>query len=303
MMYHYVREILNSPYPNVKGLEFSGFRRQLDYLLMNYEMISANHLIEYLRGGIPALPANSCLLTFDDGFKDHTEYVLPELKRRGLDGCFFPSAKPIVEQRLLDVHAVQFILTCCKDIFALVSDLKAECIKIGFTENDIADWWPEAPFPSRYDSAEVVFVKSVLQMYLPEEHRSSIVKKLFERYVGRSENEFSKELYMSQDDVKDLIMEGMYVGSHSYSHYHMNACDVRTQELEIDKSLKFISDVGGSTSDWIFNYPHGSYNNETLNILVDKKCIAGFTTKVGIASLENGNALELSRYDTNDFPQ
>ena len=32
VMYHHVREIKNSKYPKIKGLEFVGFKRQLDYL-------------------------------------------------------------------------------------------------------------------------------------------------------------------------------------------------------------------------------------------------------------------------------
>ena len=36
------------------------------------------------------IPENSCLLTFDDGYKDHIDYVLPELMKRKLQGSFFP---------------------------------------------------------------------------------------------------------------------------------------------------------------------------------------------------------------------
>ena len=36
VMYHYVREIKSSNYPKIKGLEISGFRRQLDYLTNNF---------------------------------------------------------------------------------------------------------------------------------------------------------------------------------------------------------------------------------------------------------------------------
>ena len=301
--YHYVREIQNSSYPKIRGLEFSGFQRQLDYLSKKYQIISANDLIEYIRGGNSTLPENSCLLTFDDGFKDHVENVVPELKRRGLTGCFFPTAGPIVEERVLDVHAIHFILACCDNITTLVSDLKDECRKVGFTESDIADLWANAALANRFDPGEVIFVKRLLQRDLPEEFRSSITKTLFERYVGKSQNEFSRELYMSQSDVKDLVTHGMYVGSHGYYHYFLDSIDARKQELEIDRSLQFLSDVGASTSDWIMCYPYGAYDYRTLDILVNRKCIAGVTTKAGIASLDSENALELSRFDTTDFPQ
>ena len=66
VMYHYVREIKESQFPKIKGLEFEGFKRQLDYLEKHYNLIKASQMIEYLRGGV-RLPTNACLLSFDDG--------------------------------------------------------------------------------------------------------------------------------------------------------------------------------------------------------------------------------------------
>ena len=37
VMYHYVREIKGSDYPNIKGLEIDGFKRQLDYFSKNFQ--------------------------------------------------------------------------------------------------------------------------------------------------------------------------------------------------------------------------------------------------------------------------
>jgi len=39
VMYHYVRDIKRSKYPRIKGLEISGFVRQLDYLIDNYNIV------------------------------------------------------------------------------------------------------------------------------------------------------------------------------------------------------------------------------------------------------------------------
>ena len=96
VMYHYVREIEGSAYPNIKGLEIAGFRRQLDYLSKNYSMITAEQLLSFAIGEEKKLPLNACLLTFDDGFKDHIQYVLPELKLRNLQVSFFPPARPVI---------------------------------------------------------------------------------------------------------------------------------------------------------------------------------------------------------------
>ena len=47
-MYHYVRPILNSKYPGLKGLELKSFQRQLDYLQKNYSIIDPEEIIEAL---------------------------------------------------------------------------------------------------------------------------------------------------------------------------------------------------------------------------------------------------------------
>ena len=35
VMYHYVRPIKNSKYPNIKGLELHGFQRQIEFFKKN----------------------------------------------------------------------------------------------------------------------------------------------------------------------------------------------------------------------------------------------------------------------------
>ena len=93
IMYHYVRSVTNSNHPNIKGLEVDGFKRQLDYFQENNSIVSAEDVIDASYNS-KKLPSNPVWLTFDDGYKDHIDYVLPELKKRGLQGSFFPPARP-----------------------------------------------------------------------------------------------------------------------------------------------------------------------------------------------------------------
>ncbi len=46
IMYHYVRPVKGSKYPNIKALEFEGFLRQLNYLQNNSNFISAMDLLD-----------------------------------------------------------------------------------------------------------------------------------------------------------------------------------------------------------------------------------------------------------------
>ena len=48
-MYHYVREIKNSKYPKIKGVELEIFKKQLDYLKLNFNMINGDDLIDFFQ--------------------------------------------------------------------------------------------------------------------------------------------------------------------------------------------------------------------------------------------------------------
>ena len=48
VMYHYVREIKNSKFPNLKGLEFQDFKKQVNYFIKNFNVISHFDLVDIL---------------------------------------------------------------------------------------------------------------------------------------------------------------------------------------------------------------------------------------------------------------
>ena len=50
------------------------------------------------------------LLTFDDGLRDHRDFVLPVLRERGLFGVFYVASGPAITGRILDVHKVHLVL-------------------------------------------------------------------------------------------------------------------------------------------------------------------------------------------------
>ena len=302
VMYHYVRKIEKSKYPKIKGLEFSSFCRQLDYLNDNYKIIKVEEIINCLKTG-EKLPPKSCWLTFDDGYKDHFSFVLPELLNRKLQGSFFPPVKPITEKKIIDVNKIHFILACAGDFKILCSDLNSLCAEHGIDHRDLSLYKTKHAIPSRYDTAEVQYIKRMLQYVLPQDIRNAIVSRLFKMYVKREEEDFADELYLSLNEAKTLVESGMYVGSHGYSHMWLDKENVKSQLFEIDSSLKFLKDIGSNTENWIMCYPYGAYNKDTLRILKDRNCVLGLTTKVGVAKISLNCALELPRFDTNDFPQ
>lgn len=302
VMYHYVRPIIGSKFPGIKGLELDGFKRQLDYLTKNFNIVNTEQVINGVRKGTK-LPNNACWLTFDDGYKDHYKFVLPELLTRNLHGAFFPPRVAIEDDVVLDVNSIHHILSCCSNINELVSKLNAHCRSAGISGEKISLFYEELALANRFDNADTIYVKRMLQHALPEELRLSITKNLFKEFVGLSVEDFSKELYMNIDEVQNLVKSGMYVGSHGSRHYWLDKISPNEQEKDIKESLTFIEKIGAATKDWVMCYPYGAYNNATLTLLQKYQASAAITTEVRVANLSDDNPFELPRLDTNDLPQ
>jgi peptidoglycan/xylan/chitin deacetylase (PgdA/CDA1 family) len=303
IMYHYVRPIKGSEFPGIKGLELRKFQRQLDHVQENYEVVTSDDLISSATIEGYRLPKNACLLTFDDGYRDHFEYVLPELLHRGLQGSFFPPAKCVTERSMLDVNKIHYILATCDNYEQLVKELEVLCLQNGVAQTDLVQHRGNFFFSSRFDSKEIAYFKRMLQHALEVDVRQKILEELFQKYVKHESEDIADGLYMDTNEVKSLLDQGMYVGNHTYSHKWLNQLPKLAQEQEIDLSLEFLNMIGAPTQEWIMCYPFGGYNSDTLNILTDRKCVVGLTTKSGVASITSRNCLELERYDTNDLPQ
>ncbi len=72
----------------LQGLRPEWFREQVAYLVRNYEVIPLSLLLEcFEKNRMP--PANSAVLTFDDGFRDNFENVFPILQEIGVPATIF----------------------------------------------------------------------------------------------------------------------------------------------------------------------------------------------------------------------
>src|SRR3990172_5377625 len=261
VMYHYVRDLRHSRYPNINGLSKDDFEKQIQYIKRHYNVISGQELIATTVDGVP-LPERPLLLTFDDGYKDHFTNVFPILDREHLRGCFFPPAKCILEHEVLDVNKIHFVLASTPEKRTIVEYIFKKIAKNQSRYKLLTStaYWEKLAKPNRFDPAEVSFCKRMLQDELPLELRQSITDELFSRYVATDEGSFSRELYMSVDQIQVLQRHGMLIGSHGYDHFWLNSLSTEQQEREIDRSLMFLRSLGADDGRWIMCYPYGAYN-------------------------------------------
>lgn len=303
VMYHYVRELQSSRYPKIKGLPLDSFRRQIEKLENSYRFITMEELIAHIHEG-KKIPERAVLLTFDDGYLDHYTNVFPILHRKGIQGSFFPPIQALRENRVLEVNKIHFILASTIHLCELLGEIRhwLEKNKDLYQERSYESLYAEYARPSRLDPEEVIFVKRLLQKGLPEAVRRALTDDLFVRVVGVDEAAFSRELYMSVEQVQMLIRSGMHVGSHGYRHEWLETLSREEQESEISRSKKYLLEWGVDNNNLSMCYPYGSFGEATLEILQATGTKVGFTTRVGVANPTRENCLVLPRMDTVDLP-
>lgn len=304
VMYHYVRRIRQSRFAGIKGLELSDFIEQIQFLKKNYNVVTMEQVFAYYQLG-EELPNNAALLTFDDGYAEHFNHVYPILKKHELQGSFYVPAKTVLESCILDVNKIHFILAACIDIEKLMRRLKQLLIdyRYDYELSSFDAYYAEFAVANRFDPAEVIFVKRLLQHALPEALRNIIADKLFIEFIGMDEAAFSRELYIDEQQIAHLISDGMHVGSHGYDHYWWNRLSPSALNKEIDLSLDFLAKVGVDTDNWTACYPYGSSNDEVVDCLKKKGCRLAFTTVTDTVNLATSNPLLIPRLDTNDLPK
>ena len=303
--YHYVRPVKKSKFPNLKALEITIFQKQLDYLLKKFKIISYEDLFNIINK--KAKFKNPCLLTFDDGYKDHIKYVLPELKKRKIKGCFFPSVEPILKKKVLNVNKIQFILEKEKNISNILRDtfdflVKKKLIRKNDKSNILKLKKKFVNKTRPYDNKNVAFLKYLLQIYFSENIQNKCCDYLFRKYVTKNEKLFSKNLYMSIADLKYLIKSKMYLGAHGFQHKRFSKSNYEEKKTEIKKNLIFLKKIGAHKKNWAMCYPYGAYDNQTIKILKKNKCIFGLTIESGFNIFKKKKIFyNLKRFDTNEF--
>ena len=302
VMYHYVRPIAGSAWPEVKGRELAEFEGQLAWLRANRRIVGMDEVVAALTAG-ESLGPGAALLTFDDGLRDHYEHVLPLLVDAGVSAAFYPSSGPLSDGEVLDVHRVQFILAAGADPTVLAERIDTHLRDHGASESDIAALRARFATPSRWDPAERVYVKRMLQRGLPTPQRRALTAELFAEHVSRDEAAFVSELYCSRDELRALREAGMHLGSHTRTHRWMSDLDADEQRAELEHALTLLDELGVPTSQgWTLAYPYGDHDDTTVEVAASLGCVAAVTIEVRSAELAGEHALRLPRLNTNDLP-
>jgi len=304
-MYHYVRPLNQRLSAKHKALDLSEFSRQLRILSQEHYFISGTS-VRSLTFDSSANSKRPVWLTFDDGYLDHFQFVLPELLSHRAVASFFIPTKAIFERTLLDVNKVHVLLSANITTAQLIEHMR-ELYETNSGEVETGSSFNELRSKYRVSSSlndpDTKFIKTLLQQVLPNEIRQIIIRGLFEENIKREESAFVDEMYMTPDQVKQLHSYGMNIGSHGHEHSRFEFMSLESQRKEMEISLNYLRSLGIKDASSVMCYPYGSFNSNSKTIVSKFGCEVAVSVKSAIADLGSKDIdwLELPRIDTKYF--
>lgn len=289
-MFHDIRNLENTNYPNRYNLKSflneEQFRFQIDKIKNRYKIISS---LDVKNIDIKNDSSDYAVLTFDDGLSDHYN-VYKHLKSLKLSGTFLVPKMPIIENKVMNTHKIQFILASADEKI-----IKDEILSLFDNKEEIWKEYSATKWKNNWWSKEMIFITNFLRRYKDDKvNNYQLTNHLFENFVSKDEFGFSKDLYLNLENIEEMSNNGMVIGGHG--DISENLLLINDYKSDINESKKFISHY---SNDFVFSYPNGGYNDDIKDHMSDINCLISYTIKpTTITELDDIDYLEFPRYDS-----
>ncbi|WP_436932573.1 polysaccharide deacetylase family protein [Halosimplex halobium] len=198
------------------------------------------------------LPDNSVFLTFDDGYRDFVETVLPILERYEVPATVYVSTKLIKQQRPPFDYLLQEAISATDWVSLDTSDFSLEME----TKQTSAKRAAYNQIRSRFK-------------YATAEERRSVLDQV-------KEPDMSAVEMLTQDQIKMLSDHPLVtVGSHGHEHVPLDGISKTAIKHDVSQSKSYLENLTGGRVHH-FSFPYGGWD------YTSRRCVAdiGFTTAV-----------------------
>ncbi len=261
------------------------FRSICNMLAKDYRVISMAELIEARSKGT-TLPANSVVITFDDGYASNYELAYPILQE-------------------FDLHATLFVTTGFLDGDDMLWFQRVD-LALGRTRKELLDWKINGKVLRLYLGTRELRQQSLARL-MPE------LKELTDTELLTEVDNLEQALGVSEPGVTDLpkslrpltwemafdmaISGHVDIGGHTHTHPILSRCDSMTMRAEIATCRnRILAEIGELPL--AFSYPNGGlddYTRETLLLVREAGFKAACTTISGRVD-DNASMFQLPRY-------
>jgi len=273
LMYHGFTDRPSDGIVNYQGnrLQASTFKRQLEYLKANCNVVSLRQVVASLSGG-PALPDYAVALTIDDGYESVYTLGFPALRDAGVPATLFVATEFVDERVPLWPDRIEHAFA------GAPGDAAARRERLKSLQRQAKSLLPAAREALIAPVEAELARKLILDDSAPENYRP-----------------------LTWSQTKEMAASGLLeIGSHTHSHTIVTLLG-REAPGELSRSKALVEKHVGRPCD-LFCYPNGDYDDfsaETSTFLKAAGFLCGLTTVAGFVS-PGSDPYTMLRFGTDD---
>jgi peptidoglycan/xylan/chitin deacetylase (PgdA/CDA1 family) len=244
------------------------FARQMAFLRRHFRVLSITELADHLESG-RALPSGSCVVTFDDGWRDNFDHALPILREQQVPAVIFVATDYIGGNDSFWQERLSRLLfdgaRGGDESRALVEKIVE---RTGLAELE--------------EAARRRIIRDAVDRLkkLPPADIASIEAEV--RAVVGPPASLGDDRFMDWQQVAGLVRgTRVNVGSHGCSHTPLTKLSSEDAARELDEAGKRVSDAVGVPTASI-GYPNGNYDEAVVRLTRAAGYRLGFTTDKGL---------------------
>lgn len=193
------------------------FEKDLDYLLKSFQPVDANELFRTVTGNLKQ-PKPLMMLSFDDGFREAVDIVIPILLKKGIPAVFFINPPFINNQGLM---------LRCKISVVIERLLETSSTKIQDSELKKI---------SGFNGTSLI--QYLKKMYNDSNGTIDGIAQI----IGIDFNSYlsTTRPYLTESDLEKINQLGFGIGSHGYQHKHYSELTLNEQVNDVAQSINWI---------------------------------------------------------------
>ena len=193
-------------------------------------------------------PPPGCVLSFDDGYREHAAEVADLLDSLGISATFYVCA---------EVHAGASAPLVVDAWYWLLDNTRRARFALTTPGGERLEGCLDSLEGKR---AWVVGPPKRALLSLPLRQQRALVAALAEAMDTPLPVDLASELYMSTGEWQDLARRGHRIGAHGVLHQHLTALDDDELEPELERSLRAVP------GDAPFAYPDGAHEYGIIGV-------------------------------------
>jgi peptidoglycan/xylan/chitin deacetylase (PgdA/CDA1 family) len=283
LMYHRVltpdERAMTGSHPGIV-VDREDFAAQMAMLKERFRVLSIKEFTDRMERKVPFEDA-SCLITFDDGWRDNYSHALPILRHHGIPAVIFLPVNFIGGGRLfwqeLLTHLTLRAVTQARQSPECRERLSRLLATVGL----------ESTLEAAESDLRVTVVEAVRrQKHVPPTVINSTLTGLAEELGVRWEEYQEADGFLDWGQVSTMAQQGVTFGGHGAEHRILTFVSPSEAQEEI-QTAKAVLDSRLSVPAQAFSYPNGNWSPEVAKLVEESGYRVAFTTDPGYVSCDD----------------